>query len=163
MIILITVVHVIACIILVLVVLLQAGKGADMGAVFGGASSTIFGSSGAGKFLTRLTTGAAVVFMTTSLALTWVGTRGGHSTLMPEKGATKAVEQPVAGAPAAGDDEAAAVADSAPAAGEAAAPAAGGEAAAPATDGAAAPAGEAAAPAAPAPAPAAEAPAPAAP
>ena len=156
--ILITVVHVIACVILVLVVLLQAGKGADMGAVFGGASSTIFGSSGAGNFLTRLTTGAAVVFMTTSLALTWVGTRGGHSTIMPEKGTPSAVEQPAAGAAA--DQEAAAVADSAPAAGDAAAPA--GEAAAPAADTAAAPAGDAAAPAPAAQAPAA-APAPGAP
>src|SRR5580765_9037590 len=67
--ILITMVHVLACITLVLVVLLQAGKGADMGAVFGGSSSTIFGSSGAGNFLTKLTTGMAIVFMMTSLTL----------------------------------------------------------------------------------------------
>jgi preprotein translocase subunit SecG len=40
-----------------------------MGAVFGGSSSTIFGSSGAGNFLTRLTTGMAIVFMITSLTL----------------------------------------------------------------------------------------------
>ena len=52
----ITIIHVLACIFLVLVVLLQTGKGADMGAVFGGSSSTVFGSSGAGNFLTRLTT-----------------------------------------------------------------------------------------------------------
>ena len=113
MIILITTIHVIACIILVLVVLLQAGKGADMGAVFGGASSTIFGSSGAGNFLTRLTTGAAVVFMTTSLTLTYVGSHGGHSTIMPESGMPKTAPAPAPGANA-GDDEAAAVADSAP-------------------------------------------------
>ena len=132
--ILITIVHVVACVILVLVVLLQAGKGADMGAVFGGASSTIFGSSGAGNFLTRLTTGAAVVFMATSLMLTYFGAHGGHSTLMPESAAPRAgVAQP---APAGGDDEAA-VADGA-AAPEAAAPAA--EAAAPAAPAAAAPA-----------------------
>jgi preprotein translocase subunit SecG len=137
--ILITIIHVVACIILVLVVLLQAGKGADMGAVFGGASSTIFGSSGAGNFLTRLTTGAAIVFMATSLTLTYFGTRGGHSTIMPESAAPRAgVEQPAAG----GDDEAAAVADSAPA-GDAAAPAAERGAA----PNAAAPAPEAAAPA----------------
>ena len=153
--ILVTIVHVIACVILVLVVLLQAGKGADMGAVFGGASSTIFGSSGAGNFLTRLTTGAAVVFMTTSLALTWVGTRGGHSTLMPESGVPRGgIEQPAADAGAPADTAPAAVADgAAPAAGDAAAPA--GEAPPPAGD-AAAPAAE------PAPAPEA-APAPAAP
>jgi preprotein translocase subunit SecG len=147
MIILVTTVHVIACIILVLVVLLQAGKGADMGAVFGGASSTIFGSSGAGNFLTRLTTGAAIVFMTTSLALTYYGAHGGHSSIMPESGTPRSgIEQP-AGLPGT-DDEAAAVAE-------------GGAT----DDGAAAPAaGEAAAPAEPAPAAAPEAaPAPAAP
>ena len=65
----ITVVHIIVSIGLILVVLLQTGKGADMGAVFGGSSSTIFGSSGAGNFLTRMTTGMAIVFMITSLTL----------------------------------------------------------------------------------------------
>jgi preprotein translocase subunit SecG len=69
MIIAITIVHVIVSIGLILVVLLQTGKGAEVGAVFGGSSSTIFGSSGAGNFLTRLTTGMAIVFMITSLTL----------------------------------------------------------------------------------------------
>lgn len=69
MITLITVIHIIVSIGLILVVLLQTGKGADMGAVFGGSSATIFGSSGAGNFLTRLTTGMAIVFMITSLTL----------------------------------------------------------------------------------------------
>ncbi|MFN8640747.1 MAG: preprotein translocase subunit SecG [Candidatus Binatia bacterium] len=67
----ITIVHVLACIFLVLVVLLQTGKGADMGAVFGGSSSTVFGASGAGNLLTKLTTATAVVFMLTSLGLTY--------------------------------------------------------------------------------------------
>jgi preprotein translocase subunit SecG len=146
MLILLTVVHVIACIILVLVVLLQAGKGADMGAVFGGASSTIFGSSGAGNFLTRLTTGAAVVFMTTSLGLTYIGSHGGHSTIMPETGIPKAAPPRAPGADdgAAVDSEAAAVADGAPAA----APAAGAPAEAK-SDAAAAPAAQPAPAAAP--------------
>jgi len=69
MIIAITILHIIVSIGLILVVLLQTGKGAEVGAVFGGSSSTIFGSSGAGNFLTRLTTGMAIVFMMTSLAL----------------------------------------------------------------------------------------------
>src|SRR5215510_8082188 len=68
MIVAITIIHVLVSIGLILVVLLQTGK-ADMGAVFGGSSSTIFGSSGAGNFLTRLTTGMAIVFMITSLTL----------------------------------------------------------------------------------------------
>jgi len=71
----VTIVHIIACLFLIGVVLLQQGKGADMGAVFGGSSSTIFGSSGAGNFLTRLTTGMAVVFMLTSLTLTYSSAR----------------------------------------------------------------------------------------
>src|SRR4051794_7792962 len=109
----ITLIHVLACITLVLVVLLQAGKGADMGAVFGGASSTVFGSSGAGGFLTRLTTGAAIVFMMTSLALTYGSNRSTVSTIMPESSvAPPAVDEaPAAGgaaanAPAGGDGEA---------------------------------------------------------
>lgn len=65
----IIILHVIVSIGLILVVLLQTGKGAEVGAVFGGSSSTIFGSSGAGNFLTRLTTGMAIVFMATSLTL----------------------------------------------------------------------------------------------
>jgi preprotein translocase subunit SecG len=69
---LITIIHVSACVFLILVVLLQTGKGAEMGAVFGGGgSSTIFGASGAGNFLTRLTTATAVIFFVTSLALAW--------------------------------------------------------------------------------------------
>ena len=66
----VTTLHVLAGFFLILVVLLQSGKGAAMGSAFGsGASQTMFGSSGAGSFLTKLTTAAAVVFMCTSLTL----------------------------------------------------------------------------------------------
>jgi preprotein translocase subunit SecG len=68
-----TTLHVVACIFLVIVVLLQKGKGSDVSAVFGGSSQTIFGSSGAGNFLTKLTSATAIVFMLTSLSLT-IGT-----------------------------------------------------------------------------------------
>ncbi|MFV9690747.1 MAG: preprotein translocase subunit SecG [Desulfobacteria bacterium] len=69
----IIIVHVSVCVALILIVLLQTGKGANMGAAFGGGSSqTLFGSSGAGGFLTKLTTGAAVVFMLTSFALAYL-------------------------------------------------------------------------------------------
>ena len=68
-----TVLHVVVCIFLVTVVLLQRGKGAEIGAVFGsGASSTVFGGRGAGNFLTKLTTGSAIVFMITSLSLSYI-------------------------------------------------------------------------------------------
>ena len=71
-----TVLHVMVCLILIVVVLLQRGKGAEIGAVFGGgASSTVFGSRGAGNFLTKLTSGAAVVFMLTSLYLSYQGSK----------------------------------------------------------------------------------------
>src|SRR5262249_5117763 len=60
-----------SCIFLVTVVLLQQGKGADIGAVFGGSSQTLFGSSGAGNFLTKLTSATAIIFMLTSLSLTY--------------------------------------------------------------------------------------------
>jgi preprotein translocase subunit SecG len=62
-------VHILVCVALILIVLLQAGKGASVGAAFGGASQTIFGSPGAAGFLTKITTVAAVVFMTTSILL----------------------------------------------------------------------------------------------
>jgi preprotein translocase subunit SecG len=72
-----TVLHVMVCVFLVVIVLLQRGKGADIGAVFGaGSGATIFGSRGAGNFLTKLTTGAAAVFMVTSLSLAYFGQQG---------------------------------------------------------------------------------------
>ena len=66
-----TIVHVLVCLFLILVVLLQAGKGGGMGIAFGGGggSQTVFGSSGAGNFLTRLTSITAFLFLLTSLAL----------------------------------------------------------------------------------------------
>src|SRR5262245_46198501 len=68
---LLTIIHVFVCAFLILVVLLQAGKGGGMGIAFGGGggSQTVFGSSGAGNFLTRLTSITAVIFMITSLVL----------------------------------------------------------------------------------------------
>ena len=90
MIIIVTVVHIIASIGLILVVLLQQGKGAEMGAVFGGSSSTIFGSSGAGNFLTRLTTGMAIVFMITSLTLGYFAGRRPSATIFDNRTPTAA-------------------------------------------------------------------------
>src|SRR5690242_21664991 len=75
-------IHVLACLFLIVVVLLQTGKGADMGAVFGGGSQTLFGSGGAGNFLTKLTTGTAIAFMITSLILTYGASRSPTSHLI---------------------------------------------------------------------------------
>jgi preprotein translocase subunit SecG len=77
--------HVAACIFLVAVVLLQHGKGADIGAAFGsGASSTVFGSRGAGNFLTKLTTGTVIIFMLTSITLSYFGTPRSVADLIEE-------------------------------------------------------------------------------
>lgn len=79
--ILITILHIAVCVILILVVLLQAGKGANMGAVFGGSSQTIFGSSGPGTFLGKMTSIVAAVFMITSLALSYSATHKASSVM----------------------------------------------------------------------------------
>jgi preprotein translocase subunit SecG len=68
-------VHIVVCITMVIIVLLQQGKGADVGAVFGGSSSTVFGASGAGNFLTKVTWGCAVLFFSTSIFLAYASTR----------------------------------------------------------------------------------------
>jgi preprotein translocase subunit SecG len=65
-----TVLHICVCVFLIIVVLLQAGKGGGMGIAFGGGGSqTVFGSSGAGNFLTKLTSATAFIFLVTSLGL----------------------------------------------------------------------------------------------
>jgi len=98
MIIAVTIIHVIVSIGLILVVLLQTGKGAEVGAVFGGSSATIFGSSGAGNFLTRLTTGMAIVFMITSLTLGYFAGRKPTATIFDNR---TPVSEPRAPAPSA--------------------------------------------------------------
>jgi len=65
-------IHVIIAVVLIVLILVQHGKGADAGAAFGsGASSTVFGSQGSASFLTRLTAGLATAFFLTSLALAY--------------------------------------------------------------------------------------------
>ncbi len=87
------IIHILACLGLILVVLLQTGKGASMGAAFGGSSQTVFGSSGATPFLAKLTTAVAVIFMVTSLGLAIIG-RGGSSSSLMEHGAVPAKSAP---------------------------------------------------------------------
>jgi preprotein translocase subunit SecG len=89
-----TALHIVVCILMVLIVLLQKGKGADMGAAFGGSSQTIFGSSGPGTFLGKVTTAVAVVFMLTSLYLAYFAVHKERASLM-EGAARPGVEQPV--------------------------------------------------------------------
>ena len=77
-------VHVLMCIILILIVLLQTGKGADIGAAFGGGSQTLFGSAGPTSFFGKLTTAAAVIFMITSLTLAWWSTNRKAVSVIPD-------------------------------------------------------------------------------
>ena len=86
----VTVLHVIVCIFLIAVVLLQRGKGAQIGAVFGGgAGSTLFGSRGAGNFLTKLTAIAATLYMLTSLSLSYFGIAGAGERLFQNSAAAE--------------------------------------------------------------------------
>ena len=78
---LVLVVHVLAALAIIGLVLIQQGKGADMGSGFGsGASATVFGSGGAGNFLTRATTGLAILFFITSFGLAFFAKTKSEST-----------------------------------------------------------------------------------
>lgn len=80
--ILLIIIHVFVCLFLIAVVLLQSGKGAEIGAAFGGSSQTLFGSRGAASFLGKMTTVAAVIFMLTSLTLAIVTAKGSSSSIL---------------------------------------------------------------------------------
>jgi preprotein translocase subunit SecG len=69
----VTVIHIITCVLIILVVLMQSGKGAEISASLGGSSNTVFGSSGGANFFTKTTFVLAAIFMITSLGLTILG------------------------------------------------------------------------------------------
>jgi preprotein translocase subunit SecG len=110
----VTILHVLVAVVLIVVVLLQAGRGADIGATFGGASQTFFGGRGAATFLAKVTAGAAALFMVTSLYLAANSARGRDTSIIDAIPGT----QPVPGvspAPAAPATEPAAPAPAPPA------------------------------------------------
>ncbi len=88
----VSIIHVLVCIFLIIIVLLQRGKGASMGAAFGGSSQTLFGSAGPGTLLGKMTTAVAVVFMLTSLWLAYFAVHKGRSIM--QGSAPAPVEQP---------------------------------------------------------------------
>lgn len=99
--------HILVSIALIAIVLLQSGKGAEMGASFGASGSqSVFGAGGGSTFMSKLTTGAAIIFMLTSLTLAYRSSQPGTSSIM--KGAQKAAppkqaappQQPMQGKPA---------------------------------------------------------------
>jgi len=74
--ILILILHVLTCVAIITLVLMQHGKGADIGATFGsGASQTVFGSRGSGSFLFKITGGLAAIFFATALVLGYIATQ----------------------------------------------------------------------------------------
>jgi preprotein translocase subunit SecG len=88
--------HVVVSLALILIILLQTGKGADIGAVFGGGSSqTLFGSSGPTSFLSKLTAAAAVIFMITSLFLAYFSGSRPASSIMKGEIPVQAMPGPV--------------------------------------------------------------------
>jgi preprotein translocase subunit SecG len=96
---LLTTLHVIICLFLIIVVLLQSGKAADLAGAFGGmGSQTVFGPRGSATVLSKATTVAAILFMVTSLSLSIMATRNGRSTA---PSLLDKASKPAAGAPAA--------------------------------------------------------------
>jgi preprotein translocase subunit SecG len=96
--ILVTAIHVTTCVLLVLVVLIQSGKGAEISASFSGSSQTVFGSSGGANFFTRFTGACAAIFMVTSIVLTLMSGRSSKSIF--DAGAPAAPAAPGAAEPA---------------------------------------------------------------
>jgi preprotein translocase subunit SecG len=84
MITLLTVVHVAVCLFLIVIVLLQHGKGADAGATFGGSGQSLFGSEGPLPLLNKITTAVAIVFMMTSVALAYFSSSKSTGSVMSE-------------------------------------------------------------------------------
>src|SRR5512136_975519 len=102
MIILLTIIHVIVCFFLVVVVLLQSGKAADLAGAFGGmGSQTAFGPRGSATVLSKATTVAAIMFMLTSMALAILSTRssGGARTVLDGARPRTQQQQPAPAAP----------------------------------------------------------------
>lgn len=86
MVIFLSIIHVLVCLFLMLVVLLQQGKGGGLGASFGGGGAgQVFGGGGAGNLLTRTTAICATLFMLTSVSLAYISTSGDRALRDKEK------------------------------------------------------------------------------
>lgn len=100
---LVWVVHVLTAVVLIGLVLIQHGKGADMGAAFGsGSAGSLFGASGSANFLSRSTAVAAAVFFITSLSLTYIYSHPAQQQGVMDKAKPAAAQSAPAAAPADG-------------------------------------------------------------
>ncbi len=81
---LLLIIHIVVCLFLVVIVLLQHGKGADIGATFGGSSQSLFGTEGPLPLLNKITTAAAIIFMLTSVTLAYTSARKSRSSVMQD-------------------------------------------------------------------------------
>jgi len=81
---LLIIIHVIVALFLIAIVLLQHGKGADVGATFGGSSQSVFGTEGPVPLLNKITTLAAIVFMGTSISLAYISANKSTGTVMSD-------------------------------------------------------------------------------
>ena len=88
-----TIIHISVCIFLVSMVLLQHGKGADIGATFGGGGESLFGTEGPVPIMNKITTGAAVIFMVTSISPAYFSAHSTTSSVMGGYAAPTPIEQ----------------------------------------------------------------------
>lgn len=80
----ITIVHLLVCLFLIVIVLLQHGKGADIGATFGGSGQSLFGTEGPMPLMNKITTSAAVIFMFTSISLAYISAHKSTGSVMSD-------------------------------------------------------------------------------
>jgi preprotein translocase subunit SecG len=114
------VLHILVCLALIAIVLLQGGKGAEMGASFGaGGSQTVFGAAGGQSFMGKLTAAAAVIFMLTSLTLAYFYGQPGGGSIMPSTVVTATPQAEPSAASAVAPAAETTAADAAPTTGDA--------------------------------------------
>ncbi len=110
--ILITIVHVLVSFFLILVVLAQTGKGQDLASAFGGTGSqTAFGARGTATLLSKITAGAAILFMVTSLSLSYLKPVVSDDTVIPDTPSPAEASEPFAAEPGADETDDAAEAE----------------------------------------------------
>ncbi|HEX9639664.1 MAG TPA: preprotein translocase subunit SecG [Acidobacteriota bacterium] len=97
---LVVAIHILVCVVLILVVLLQRGRGADLAVFGGGATQTAFGTRSAATFLTKATAACAIIFMVTSMALAIWRAQGPGASVLEQSPAAPAPAVPESTHPA---------------------------------------------------------------